>query len=562
MKKIPFLLLIISLLGSGPAALAQTPEQETRYQNGRILLDQKKYELAMAELLPLANGGQNVARKPEASYLYAVAATKANKIPQANGMLQQLISAFPEWGNIEEAYYLIAKLAFDQKDYEKALTNLQVIESDFIKPDAQALERSYLYSLSDKNQFKNLVQQFPNDEMLAKTFADKLVAGWYAEEDKRMLEDLVKKFDLDKAVYNPDAISANRKKNEYNVAVLLPFSLNADAATRRKNQFAADLFAGMKLAQDSLAKNNIKLNLFTYEAGTDTASVNQLFKLPELKTMDLVIGPVYKATAKQTSRFAQANQVNVLNPLSEDLEVVNGNPFFYLFESSVVTRAQRAADFAYDNFEIKTGGLIFENTKDDTLFARAYKKQYELRGGKIKFYKKVNTTKNPNVMAIYQNLDLKTLGHLMVVSDNLPAAVATTGQVESQNQKLPIIAKESWLELPQLSIQQLDALEIYFIYPKYADRSQPAVRSFRKKFRNAYAIPPSQYAFSGFEMLYQFGNLLNAYGTRFQTFLPQMTTVSGAVFQGMNYQNGRDNQFVPIVKLEEGQLQVINPVSK
>ena len=515
----------------------------------------------MAELLPLANAGKDVVRKPEASYLYAVAASKANKVSQANAMLEQLIATSPEWSNIEEAYYLIAKLAFDQKNYEKALTNLQVIESDFIKPDANALEKSYLFSLADKNRYKSLLQQFPNDAVLAQTFADKLMAGWYSEEDKGTLENLVHKFSLDKDKYKPEAVVANRKKAEYNVAVLLPFSLTADAATKKKNQFAADLYAGMKLAQDSLAKNHVKLNLFAYEANTDTAAVSKIFNLPELKTMDLVIGPVYKATAKQTSHFARKNQINVLNPLSEDLELLNGNPNLFLFESSILTRAQRAADFAYDNFEIKTGAVIFENTKDDTLFARAYKKQYELRGGKIKTYKKVNTKKNPNVMAVYQNVDLVTLGHLMVVSDNLPAAVATTSQVESQNAKLPILAKESWLEMPQLSINQLDALEIYFVYPKYVKSTDAAVRAFRRNFNAKNNIPPSSYAYSGFEMLYQFGNILNSYGAKFHTFLPQMHTVSGALFQGINYQASRDNQYVPILKLEEGQLQIMNPVA-
>ena len=124
MKKIRFSILVWALSLVFFGAQAQTPEQETHYQNGRALLDQKKYELAMAELLPLTSAG-NV-RQPEASYLYAVAASKANKPAQANAMLQQLISTSPEWGNIEEAYYLIAKLAFDAKEYEKAITTLQV----------------------------------------------------------------------------------------------------------------------------------------------------------------------------------------------------------------------------------------------------------------------------------------------------------------------------------------------------------------------------------------------------------------------------------------------------
>ena len=561
MKKIRFSVVVLGLMAGSFSALAQTPEQETRYQNGRALLDQKKYALAMAELQPLTVAA-GTPRAADASYLYAVAAINAKKTAEASAMLQQLISKAPDWGNIEEAYYLLAKLSFDQQNYEAGLRNLQVVESDFIKPDAQNLERSYLLSLADKNRFKSLLQEFPDDKVLAKTYADKLVSGWYALEDQATLENLVRKFNLDAAAYNPEKLKSGGKKTEYNVAVLLPFSLTPEETAARKNQFAADLYAGMKLAQDSLSKNNVKLNLYSYEAGTDTAQVGKIFRLPELKTMDLVIGPVYKASAKQTANFAKANKVNVVNPLSEDLEVVGNNPNLYMFESSIVTRAQRAADFAYDNFEDKTAAIIFENTKDDTLFARNYRKQFELRGGKIKLYKKINTKKNPNVMAVYKDIDLKTFGHLLVVSDNLPAAVATTSQVENQNPKLPVITKESWLEFPQLSIAQLDDLELYFLYPKYSNLSSPAVRNFRKKYTANYNIPPSPYAYAGFEMLYRFGTLLNAYGPHFDTFLPQTNTVSGALFPAYFYGQAHDNQFVPILKLENRQLVLMNPVVK
>jgi ABC-type branched-subunit amino acid transport system substrate-binding protein len=562
MKKFLFSAAFAAILLSGNGVTAQTTPEDTRYQNGRLLLDQKKYEMAMAEFLPLTNPSGTGARKAEACYLYSVAASQANKITEATAMLQQLINTAADWGNIEEAYYLMAKLSFDQKNYEKALGYLQSVKSEFIVTDAQALERSNLYLLADKNRFKNLLQQFPEDAVLARTYADKLAKGWYAEEDRAALETLVRKFNLDASVYDPNKLTAGRKKAEYNVAVLLPFSLDSDAATRKKNQFAADLFAGMKLAQDSLAKNNVKVNLFAYEAPSDTATVGKTLRLPELKTMDLVIGPVYKATTKQAAAFAQKNQVNVLNPLSDDAELVKNNPNLFLYESSVVTQAQRSADFAYDSFEPKIAAIVYENTKDDTLFARAYRKQFELRGGQVKLYKKINTKKNPNVMAIFQNVDLTTFGHLVMVSDNLPAAVASVSQVESQNAKLPVMAKASWLEMPQLSLSQLDDLEIFFVYPDYRNSTSPGVRNFRRNYINSFHIPPSGYAYSGFEMVYNFGNLLNAYGAKFQTFLPQMGTVSGALTPGFNYSTAHDNQFVPILKLEDRQLMLMNPVVK
>ena len=128
----------------------------------------------------------------------------------------------------------------------------------------------------------------------------------------------------------------------------------------------------------------------------------------------------------------------------------------------------------------------------------------------------------------------------------LPAAIATISQVESQNGKFPVMAKQSWLEMPQLSHSQHDDLEIYFIHPNYRNNTLPAAKHFRKNYLSRYNIPPSDYAYSGFEMLLYFGNEVYSFGPEFLTFLPTSGTVSGAFTPGIGYESARDNQYVPV----------------
>ncbi|PVY39085.1 ABC transporter substrate-binding protein [Pontibacter virosus] len=540
-------------------------DYSTTYSNGKVLIEQERYDKAMAELLPITQAGPKNQYAPEASYLYAIAALKANKLPEARRMLQQLQGQHPNWPNQPEASYLLGNVLFEQGDYEQALAELKSLRSAKLQGDADNLKRHYLMRITDRATFEQLLQRYPDDKAVAQTFADKLLSGWYRPEDKTTLESIVSKHRLDRNRY----LSANAmRKQAYNVAALLPFQLDQDLGqAARKNQFATDLYAGMKMAQDSLKRQGVNINLFAYDAGTDTTAVKRLLENSELKGMDLVIGPVYRSSAKIAARFAAQNNVNVVNPLSQELEVAGQNPNVFLFESSVATQARQAATYAYNTFEPKTAIILYEGSKDDIAFSQFYREQFLKLGGKVAAYKKINSAQSSATASVFKELNLENVGHLAVFSDQMTAAANTVSTLQSRAATLPLVTFESWLGIGQLTLRQLDDLEIYFVNPKYIDQMSPAVRHFRKRYAARYNMPPSPYAYAGFEMMYYFGTLLQNYGSRFNLALGSEGLRPGVFYKGIGYtdraaQNEvrRDNQFIPITKLENLQLTIVNPV--
>lgn len=537
----------------------------TTYSNGKVLLEQERYDKAMAELLPATQAGPKNQYAPEASYLYAVAAFKANKLPEARRMLQQLQDQHPNWPNQPEAGYLLANVLFEAGERELALTELNNIRNSKLQADAEGLKRNYLLRITDRGQFEQLLQKYPDDKAVAQTFADKLIGGWYRPEDRSMLEAIVTKHRLDRNSY----LSANAmRKQAYRVAALMPFGLDQDLGqSARKNQFATDLFAGMKMAQDSLRKQGIDIDLYTYDAGTDTTAVKRILDLPEMKQMDLVVGPVYRSSAKIASRFATQNNVNVVNPLSLDLEVAGDNPNVFLFESSIATQARQAATYAFNTFEPKTALVVFEDSRDDAAFAQHYREQFTKLGGKVIAYKKVKSSQTTVTAAAYKDLKFENVGHMAVFSDQMTAAVNTVSTLQSRAGTLPLMTYEKWLGIGQLTLRQLDDLDIYFVNPKYIDNMSSVVRHFRKRYAARYNMTPSAYAYAGFEMLYYFGTLLQQYGPRFNPDLGAEGLRPGVFYPGFGYTDGstrnelrRDNQYVPITKLENLQLTVVNPL--
>ncbi|MGV3639529.1 MAG: ABC transporter substrate-binding protein [Adhaeribacter sp.] len=549
-----FLLLLPATL------LAQTgKELDTRLVNSKQLLDQGKYALAMAELKPVIASPGKYKDMPQALYLYAVAAMKARQVPEASDKVNTLLQQFPNWPQKEEALFLAASIALEQKDYLKGLDLLAEVKSASFDADKTAMKQAYLGSINDKALLSRLLQRFPDDKDLALVYADKLMAGWYSASDKNTLEELVRRFDLDKKKYAAKAIS--QKKGKYNVAVLLPFPLeDLDEKNLRKNQLFTDLYTGILLAKDSLAKQQIELNLFAYDAPADTNKVKAVLNLPEMASMDLIIGPVYKSAGKIISRFAQQHRIVAINPLSEDAALVKNNPYQYLFRASLLTQALKAANYAYDTFPLKTAVVVYSNSPDYIQYAQAYKTAFEKRGGKVLAMKPVSPASSG--AGLYANLDLSSLGHLMVASNNVSVAYATMSNLERLSQKLPLITYASWLEMPQLSLKQLDDQEVYFLNPWFVDSSQDQVRAFKKDYVARFQVPPSEYVYAGFDLMYYFGNILARHGAGFTTALSTEGPISGAFLQGIGYGSEHDNQYVPLLKLDNLQLNVVNPVFK
>ena len=560
LKKIAGLILLVVL---AMPAQAQVQDPAIAYSNGKILLQQQKYDQAMAELRPVISS--NSAYAPEANYLYALAAFKGNKLKEAYDMLLQLQNQHPNWYGMNEADYLLANVLLEQGEYQRGIIKLQELQGTPLAADAGNLKRFYLSSLNDRAAFEQLVRRFPKDKEVAQAFANKLIGGWYRTQDRELLETLVSRHNLDRSRYlNKEVL----REKGYNVALLLPFQLNQDyKQTARSSQFVTDLYAGIKLAQDSLQKQDININLYTYDTGADTMSVKRVLDLPEMKQMDLIIGPLYKSTAKVAARYAAQNNINVINPLSQDPEMVRGNTNTFLFEASIATQARQAAAYAYQNFSPKVATILFEESRDDTTFARYYRQEYVRLGGKVRTYRKINSAQTTATATLFNGLNLQELGHIAIFSDKMTAAVNATSAVQSKAPKLPIITYDKWLEISQITLRQLDNLEVYFISPKYINKQNPGNNWFRKKYVSKYNLTPSPFAYAGFEMMYYFGQMLKKYGPQFNQQLQNSNVKPGVLYTGIGYadQGGKnevrhDNQYVPITKLENLELIVVNPV--
>jgi len=134
------------------------------------------------------------------------------------------------------------------------------------------------------------------------------------------------------------------------VAVMLPFNVEATkrinyytkeaagetvtvAKTHRKlsvrSKVFVEFYQGSLVALDALKKEGVNVNLFVYDTSPDTLKVSQILAKPELKHVDLIIGPAYSSNLKLVSDFSKMHKIPMVYPLSTSNQQMNNNPLLF-----------------------------------------------------------------------------------------------------------------------------------------------------------------------------------------------------------------------------------------
>ena len=165
------------------------------------------------------------------------------------------------------------------------------------------------------------------------------------------------------------------KKNEYQIAVLLPFGLDKTLGAGLKN-LATEYYMGMNLAVDSLEKLGIKANINVIDFPIDSAVVVAALKKPEMKSMDLIIGPLIPGAADLVGAFCKKNSIRMVCPSSVNSSILKDNPYVYAAVASEITQQNILASYTISNFKNAQVVLVNVDPKKDADLYNAYRSKY------------------------------------------------------------------------------------------------------------------------------------------------------------------------------------------
>ncbi len=579
--------------------LVQAQNEQQTFLQGKQYLNEGEYNFAMQSFEKLAVPDATHAFREYASFFYALAAYKNNDLGLARSMWLQMETKYPKWKKIQEAYYWLSEVYFQEGNLEKGT---YYAKKSNLSEGVSVIDH-YLSEVHDVEVLKSIYQVFPEDKNIAMALAAAINNQALTERDFDLAKELIEKFDIGHSLLGFSEIGESLKKDSYKVAVLLPFMFEGLEDTRRveRNAFVMDLYNGVLQAAKELNQGKPVIEVFPYDTKRDKLVTAGILNQEEMKSMDLIVGPLYPEPIKLVSEFSLENKIDMINPVSSNSVIVNDNPYSFLFKPTHEVQALKAAEFAIDSFQNnKKNTYIFFNDEKDSLMAGLYSdkvmeadfevaRRIKIDDEKIQFaYELLTETYEQKLSKVeadsirklpgrlvkesipksrYDSIYLyeehfviekDSIGHIFLASSKPLHASMFISAVEIRGDNIPIIGRYDWLKDEMLTIDQMERLGIYFISPDFILQSKPTFKKFRRDYQKEFKEIPSMNSMLGYEVMMYTGEMMKKYGNYFQKGALEEGFVSGKLFYGIDYKIFNSNQVVPITQFINSELKLVN----
>ena len=362
---------------------------------------------------------------------------------------------------------------------------------------------------------------------------------------------------VDATLTDAQLFDKNKKKNEkistIKAAVVLPFNTDG-TGTRDEQVRMVEYYEGFLMAMDSLKKQGISIDLYTYDSGKTVSSVNKILNKAEMKNMDIIFGPAHPEQVKPMAEFAQKHNSRLVIPFSSKGDDVFGNPAVY----QINTPQSYLYSEVYEHYlrKFPNAHVIFldavtgHTDKDD--FVKGLKE--ELKNRQITFKELRGENINPEGMklavdSLRENVIIPTSGKNVVLTKILPQLIVTSR--EHPNYDMKLFGYPEWQTYTDDHLASFFELNTYFYSSFYTKNLFPAAiqftNAYRKWFSKDMANTFPKYGMLGFDTAYFFLKGLNDYGSNFEDQVKQMQVTpiqTGFKFDRVNNWGGFINRKV------------------
>jgi len=554
---------------------ASAQDYKHLYRTAKDMFAEGKYSEAMVAFKSLTVYDKDNSFSEYASYYYAMSAYRLGYVTVAKDMLLQIKKLYPQWNQLDEVNYLLCKAYFDQKEYFQARTIMDQIKDPTFVSDLQNLKKVYIAQLQDPEILRMMLEEHPEDVEVAKILVKRLGNQPYHLQDTTLINSLIAQYGLSKQDLISQVAIRPIKKDTIRVALVMPFlAATLDPSpVRKRNQIILELYQGMKLATDSLSHSGIQLSLLAYDNERNLDATKKIVKENELKGIDLMVGPFFQEEAKPVLEFSTNNQINVVvNPLSNNSDLIKQNPFSFLFQPSHETIGRSSAELASNLAKKKNCFVYYGETSKDSLMAANFIARAKDLNMRVLFSQRISSENSGSILSklatatqydewknpLQFSLRKDSIGCIFVASSNELIYSKVINSVETRGDSILVIGQEGWLDDSSVDYTRFERIKVALAAPNFKSVLSPAFQDFRKKYMNKHGVLPSDYAGIGYEFIMVMGHMMDQYGVNFLQTLREGEFVPGSLSSGLSLSAQRDNRVVPFVSLKGGQLVRLN----
>ena len=359
-----------------------------------------------------------------------------------------------------------------------------------------------------------------------------------------------------KELTNEEVFSQNEELKKdiktIKAAVVLPFM--AGTSTNMEEQVRmVEYYEGFLMAVDSLKKQGVSIDLYTYDTKGREATLNNILSKKEMKNMDIIFGPAKTQDIDVLATFADKNNIRLVVPFAPKVDEVFKNPHIY----QVNTPQSYLYSEVYEHFTRKfsDSNIIFLNAgngdREKDEFIKGMKTELKNKGIS---YRDFTVTDNfyeiTTVMdTLRNNIFIPTSGKSTALVKILPQL--TQIRRERPNYKMNLFGYPEWQTYTNDYLASFYEIDTYFYSSFYTNNLFPAAVHFTNSYRRWYSkdmanIYP-KYGMLGYDTAYFFLKGLAKYGNKIEENLSsiQVTPIqTGFKFERVNNWGGFINRKV------------------
>lgn len=576
---------LLCLLLGGLSFVLSAQDFKRQYTNARGFFQEGKYNLAMEAFKPLMVYDKNNPYPEYASFYYAMAALRQNYGAVARDMLLQIKKLYPEWDQMSEVNFWLAKIYFDKGECFQGMRTLaEVKQEDYLEQQQiTRIKRHYLLRISDPEILRMMWEEYPDDAVVGHCLARAIALQPYPQQDQELLAGVIARFNLSRENYVGLLKPEPAFKDTYTVSVLLPFLAATLEPTPNKklNQFILDLYEGMRMAADSLFRQGVNIRLLAYDTERNPGDpehakevIRKLLQTEELKNSDLIVGPIFREELPPVREFSKEHWINMINPVTNNAEYIGDNPFAMIFQPSLETLGSRSAELLARRTRNKRCMVLYGDAVKDSIMAASFMQRAREVGLEIVWseqFKKETADRILTILAkptefdefknpIQFTMKLDSIGSVYVPSDDPLIYTKVLSSVEARGDSILMVGSESWLDNPSVDLYKYEKLHVMFAAPNYTSYKDPVFLNFRKAYIRSHGYYPSEYlnyTKIGFEFMMIVGRALKQHGVYFQDDLVMEGAIPGWLTRRFQFSPRHDNIGFPYIHFRQGDLVTI-----
>jgi LysM repeat protein len=329
------------------------------------------------------------------------------------------------------------------------------------------------------------------------------------------------------------------RKKSYKVALFLPFYLNEADSAILKSQInytiptfnsyslaSVEFYNGFLMALDSLKKKGLNIELHVYDVNDNMINTRSVLLKPELKEMDLFIGPFHFSSFQLISDFAKKEQIKIVSPINHPNKILLNNKFVLETEASDYTQVRETVFFLKDmpddanilmlsNFDYKCKPLCDEFEKQARGVGLSYKTV------SVEFSEKDFNLIVPKNLEV--KLDSNKVNRIVVISSDegyISRLFDRMNSIDTSLIDIEIYGLNSWLKINQINTRYKVKYKVTLPVSHFINYKDKELNDFILNYLELNNTVPAAngFAFLGFDIAYFHLNELLQHGSNFEQY--------------------------------------------